>query len=138
MTKHFLSLILLFSLLILPGQPVHAQEGGGPVYIVQPGDSLSSIAVFFSIDLTDLMTANGITDPNQLGAGIAVAFVATIYGIGSANLLYLPLAGKLRAHVGREVKRREMVIDGLTAIAVGTNPRVIEGKLESYLAEGDA
>jgi len=78
-----------------------------------------------------------LADPNQLGAGIAVAFVATIYGIGSANLVYLPLAGKLRAHVGREVKRREMVIDGLAAIAVGTNPRVIEGKLEGYLAEGD-
>lgn len=78
-----------------------------------------------------------LTDPSQLGAGIAVAFVATIYGIGSANLLYLPLAGKLRAHISREVKRREMVIDGLSAIAVGTNPRVIEGKLEGYLAEGD-
>lgn len=78
-----------------------------------------------------------LTDPNQLGAGIAVAFVATIYGIGSANLAYLPLAGKLRTHVGREVKRREMVIDALTSIAVGANPRVIEAKLEGYLAEGD-
>ncbi len=78
-----------------------------------------------------------LTDPTRLGAGIAVAFVATIYGVGSANLVYLPLAGKLRAHVAREVKRREMVIDGLAAIASGENPRVIEGKLEGYLAEGD-
>ena len=69
MTKHFLPFLLLLSLLILPLQPVNAQAVGGPVYIVQPGDSLSSIAVFFSISLTDLMSANGITDPNQLAAG---------------------------------------------------------------------
>lgn len=78
-----------------------------------------------------------LTDPSRLGEGIAVAFVATIYGVASANLLYLPIAGKLRAHVAREVKRREMVIDGLVGIASGDNPRVIEGRLEGYLAEGE-
>jgi len=69
MTKRISVLFLLFSFLIFPFQPVQAQETSGPVYIVQPGDSLSSIAVFFSINLTDLMTANGITDANQLDAG---------------------------------------------------------------------
>jgi len=70
MTKHTLPLLVIFSLLLLPFQPVHAQDpGSSPVYIVQPGDSLSSIAVFFSISLADLMSANSITDPNQLDAG---------------------------------------------------------------------
>jgi murein DD-endopeptidase MepM/ murein hydrolase activator NlpD len=69
MTKYFIPFLLLSSLLILPHQSVNAQEVSGPIYIVQPGDSLSSIAVFFSISLADLMTANGITDPNQLDAG---------------------------------------------------------------------
>lgn len=78
-----------------------------------------------------------LSDPSKLGAGIAVAFVATVYGVGSANLLFLPLAGKLKAVIGREVKRREMLIDGLVAIANGDNPRVIEGRLSGYLAEGD-
>ena len=68
MTKRIFLLFLLLSFLILPFQPAHAQSSG-PVYIVQPGDSLSSIAVFFSISLTDLMSANSIADPNQLDAG---------------------------------------------------------------------
>lgn len=79
-----------------------------------------------------------LSEPTRLGAGIAVAFVATIYGVGLANLVFLPMAGKLRAHVAREVKRREMLIDGLAAIASGENPRVIAGRLEGFLAEGDA
>lgn len=78
-----------------------------------------------------------LTDPSKLGAGIAVAFVATIYGVGFANLLFLPMAGKLRTVIAREVKRREMLIDGLVAIANGDNPRIIEGRLEGYLEPGD-
>ncbi|MBL0347743.1 LysM peptidoglycan-binding domain-containing protein [Candidatus Villigracilis affinis] len=62
-------LFLLSSFFIFPSQPVLAQDAGGPVYIVQPGDSLSSIAERFSVNLTDLMTANGITNANQLSAG---------------------------------------------------------------------
>lgn len=63
--------ILIFFLLaslIVSSQPVYAQEISGPVYIVQPGDSLSSIAARFNVSLDELMTANGITDPNQLAA----------------------------------------------------------------------
>ncbi|MBK8016743.1 MAG: flagellar motor protein [Betaproteobacteria bacterium] len=78
-----------------------------------------------------------LTDPTKLGAGIAVAFVATIYGVGAANLLFLPVANKLKSLVAREVKRREMLIDGLVCVANGENPRIIQGKLEGYLAEGD-
>ena len=69
MIKHTLPLFVILSLLLFPMQPVQAQTPSGPIYIVQPGDSLSSIAVFFSISLTDLMSANNITDPNQLDAG---------------------------------------------------------------------
>lgn len=69
MKKHIIPFVLILCLLTIPSHPARAQSSGGPVYIVQPGDSLSSIAVFFNIDLTDLMTANGIADPNQLSAG---------------------------------------------------------------------
>lgn len=78
-----------------------------------------------------------LTDPSRLGAGIAVAFVATIYGVGSANFLFLPIANKLKTVTTREVRRREMLIDGLVAVANGENPRFIQGKLEGYLGEGD-
>ncbi len=68
MSKHILLLLFLLSLFILPFQPAHAQEASEPIYIVQPGDTLSSIAARFSVSLTDLLSANGITDPNQLAA----------------------------------------------------------------------
>lgn len=74
-----------------------------------------------------------LSDPSKLGAGIAVAFVATIYGVGLANLVYLPIANKLKAHISRLVTQREMLIDGLVGIANGDNPRIIESRLQGYL-----
>ncbi len=74
-----------------------------------------------------------LTDPSKLGAGIAVAFVATIYGVGFANLVFLPIARKLLAHVARLSLVREMYVDGLIGIANGDNPRIIESRLQGYL-----
>lgn len=74
-----------------------------------------------------------LSDPSKLGAGIAVAFVATIYGVGFANLIFLPIAGKLKYYISRMVASKEMVIDGLVGIAVGDNPRIIEARLRGYL-----
>ena len=74
-----------------------------------------------------------LSDPSKLGAGIAVAFVATIYGVGSANLIFLPIAKKLLAHVSRLTLTREMYVDGLIGIASGENPRIIESRLQGYL-----
>jgi chemotaxis protein MotA len=72
-------------------------------------------------------------DPSKLGAGIAAAFTATIYGIGLANLVMLPAAAKLKEIVNSRAHLRGMIIDGLAAIAEGENPRIIEAKLEGYL-----
>ena len=74
-----------------------------------------------------------LTDPSKLGAGIAVAFVATIYGVGLANLVFLPMSNKLKAHINRLIVQREMVVDGLIGIANGDNPRIIESRLQGYL-----
>lgn len=74
-----------------------------------------------------------LTDPSKLGAGIAVAFVATIYGVGVANLVFLPMAKKLLGHAAMLVTRREMLVDGLVGIANGDNPRIIESRLRGYL-----
>lgn len=76
---------------------------------------------------------NNLADPSKLGPGIAVAFVATIYGVGLANLLFLPMATKLKALVHHQTQYREMVIEGIVAIAEGENPRNIETKLQGYL-----
>jgi chemotaxis protein MotA len=74
-----------------------------------------------------------LTDPSKLGGGIAVAFVATIYGVGRANLIFLPIASKLKYHVGNMVRLKEMYVEGVVAIANGENPRMIEAKLQGYL-----
>lgn len=74
-----------------------------------------------------------LSDPSRLGSGIAVAFVATIYGVGAANLFFLPIGNKLKSIVGQEVMLKNMLIDGLVSIANGENPRVIETKLQGYL-----
>jgi chemotaxis protein MotA len=74
-----------------------------------------------------------LADPSKLGHGIAAAFTATVYGIGFANLLFLPVASKLKAIIHRQTQFREMVIDGMLCIAQGENPRSIEAKLQGYL-----
>jgi len=73
-----------------------------------------------------------LADPSKLGTGIAAAFVATIYGIGFANLVFLPMAAKLKYIVGEQVKLYQLIVDGLVMIAEGENPRNIEMKLSSY------
>ena len=74
-----------------------------------------------------------LADPNQLGSGIAVAFVATIYGVASANLILLPVANKLKAVAIRQSRYREMLLEGLLSIAEGENPRSIELKLQGFM-----
>ncbi len=74
-----------------------------------------------------------LNDPAELGPGIAVAFVATIYGVGLANLLLLPMANKLKACIREKSQYRELIIEGIIAIADGENPRAIERKLSGYL-----
>lgn len=74
-----------------------------------------------------------LSDPSRLGTGIAVAFVATIYGVGLANLVFLPIANKIKFTIARRVAEREILCDGLIGIAQGDNPRVIEARLKGYL-----
>ena len=74
-----------------------------------------------------------LADPGQLGSGIAVAFVATIYGVASANLVLLPIASKLKAIAMRQSRYREMLLEGILSIAEGENPRSIELKLQGFM-----
>ena len=76
---------------------------------------------------------NNLSDPSALGPGIATAFVATIYGVGLANFIFLPIAYKLRSIINRSIQYREMIIDGIVSIAEGENPKMIENKLSGYL-----
>jgi len=75
-----------------------------------------------------------LNDPTKLGAGIAVAFVATVYGVGSANLIFLPVGTKLRLRAHRNAWRRELLLEGVLAIQEGLNLRLIEEKLRGFSA----
>ncbi len=74
-----------------------------------------------------------LADPSQLGSGIAVAFVATIYGVAFANLLVLPIGNKLKSVVQKQSAYREMILEGVLSIAEGENPRSIELKLQGFM-----
>lgn len=74
-----------------------------------------------------------LAEPEQLGAGIAVAFVATIYGVALANLFLLPVANKLKQLVNERSQYRELMIEGILAIADGEHPKAIEMKLNGYI-----
>ena len=69
---------------------------------------------------------------DEVGRGIAVAFVATVYGVGSANLVFLPIGSKIKARAHQAVEIRELMLEGVIAIVEGLNPKLIRTKLEAY------
>ena len=75
---------------------------------------------------------SNLSDTSKLGGGIAVAFVATIYGLMIANLICLPIGSKLKIRMKEEVLRRVMILEGLIAIQNGENPHFIEQKLKAF------
>ncbi len=75
-----------------------------------------------------------LNEPEHLGEKIAVAFIATLYGVAFANLIYLPLANKLKGSSAHEAQAREMMVEGVLAVQAGENPRVVREKLETFLA----
>jgi chemotaxis protein MotA len=75
---------------------------------------------------------------DEVGRGIAVAFVATVYGVGSANLFFLPAANKLRARTHQATQIKELMLEGVVAIVEGLNPKLIRTKLEAYTREAAA
>lgn len=80
-----------------------------------------------------IQVMQNLTDPNKLGEGIAVAFVATVYGVFLANVVYLPISGKLKMRLGADMTAKEIILVGVISILEGENPRLIEDKLKSFL-----
>lgn len=73
-----------------------------------------------------------LSDIEQVGHGIAIAFVATIYGVAVANIVFLPIANKIKARAQKEMAIREMMVEGVVGIVEGLNPKLIRSKLESF------
>lgn len=109
----------------------HREMQAAKVYEAMGGYSPTIGIIGAVVGLIQVM--QNLADPELLGAGIATAFVATIYGVAFANLLFLPIANKLKFQAYDLVQAKEMVLEGIAAIAEGENPRNIELKLSGYI-----
>ena len=78
-------------------------------------------------------TMENLADTAKVGGGIAVAFVATVYGIGLANMVYLPIYKKTMSIISKMVTYRQMFLEGIAGIAAGENPRMVESRMQSHL-----
>lgn len=105
---------------------------GESIYTTMAGFSPTLGIIGTVISLINMMMQ--LDDPSKLGHMLAAAFIATLYGVALANLVFLPLANKLRARSQEEVLLRQVVIEGVLAIQAGKNPRVIEEKLRAFLS----
>ena len=84
-----------------------------------------------------IQTMQHLDNISEVGRGIAVAFVATIYGVGSANLFFLPVSGKIKIRIRQEQVLREMMLEGVISILEGMNPRMLETMLLGFFAEAN-
>jgi chemotaxis protein MotA len=98
----------------------------------QAGGFAPTIGILGTV-LSLVFVLENLSDPSSLGHSIAGAFIATLYGVGSANVFYFPIANRLKELSGDEVHYREMVMDAILAIQAGENPRLLGERLETYL-----
>lgn len=115
------------------GQEEEHSEDAAKVYEALGGYSPTVGIIGAVLGLIHVMA--NLSDINAVGSGIAAAFVATIYGVGFANIICLPLGGRIKFRARDQAKMKEMMLMGVLAIQEGTNPKLIREKLAGYLAE---
>jgi chemotaxis protein MotA len=113
----------------------HEESGEAASKVFEAAGGYSPTIGILGAVLGLIHVMENLSDPGKLGGGIAVAFVATVYGVGTANLLFLPMAGKLKTRHREQILMMELVVEGVCAIAEGENPRLIERKLSVYEQE---
>lgn len=113
----------------------HQVQEPGPRLFEAAGGYAPTIGILGAV-LGLIHVMENLSDPSKLGAGIAVAFVATVYGVGSANLVFLPLAQKLRTKMANDVRRKEMIMEAVCSIQEGINPQMLEKRLQTYVLAG--
>jgi chemotaxis protein MotA len=110
------------------------EESEQPVKFWQSAGGYSPTIGILGAVLGLIHVMENLSDPTKLGGGIAVAFVATVYGVGLANLVYLPISGKLKLKSKALLVAKEIMLVGVISILEGENPRLIDDKLRSYLS----
>jgi chemotaxis protein MotA len=112
------------------------QEGEAEARVYEAAGGYSPTVGIIGAVLGLIQVMKHLANIEEVGRGIAVAFVATVYGVGVANLFFLPAAGKLKARLQTAVRMKEMTLEGVLAIAEGMNPILIKTKLEAYAQTG--
>jgi chemotaxis protein MotA len=112
------------------------ESGSAPARVFDTAGGYAPTIGILGAVLGLIQVMQNLNDPAKLGAGVAVAFVATVYGVASANLLFLPIGHKLRLRHQRRMLVKEMIMSGVLALAHGDHPRLIEEKLRGFLGEG--
>jgi len=115
----------------------HEEEGVTAAKVYEAAGGYAPTVGILGAVLGLIHVMENLADPSKLGGGIAVAFVATVYGVGAANLLFLPIANKLKLKLKYQAANRTMIITGLAGLAQGENPRLLQEKLEGYLSAGE-
>lgn len=116
----------------------HEAEAEQPAKVFEAMGGYSPTVGILGAVLGLIHVMENLSDPSKLGAGIAVAFVATVYGVGFANLIALPLASKLKARVHERTVAMEMTVEGVAALADGENARNLEERLRGMYLGGEA
>lgn len=106
----------------------------GPAEVLETAAGYTPTLGILGAVLGLIHVMESLSEPSKLGSGIAVAFVATVYGVAVANLVLLPLAVRLRGLSRDASSHRELIIEGIVALQEGLNPRLIEQKLQSFVA----
>jgi chemotaxis protein MotA len=110
----------------------HYEEGAVGAKVWESAGGYSPTVGILGAVLGLIHVMENLSDPSKLGGGIATAFVATVYGVGTANLLFLPVANKIKRKLVLERELHTMVAEGILSIQAGLNPRVLEEKLRAY------
>ena len=117
---------------------VREHEGEAEARVFECAGGYSPTIGIIGAVLGLIQVMKNLSNIDEVGHGIAVAFVATVYGVALANLFLLPAANRIKARVQRETQMRELILEGVSGIVEGLNPKLIRGKLEAYLPQAPA
>lgn len=112
-----------------------AEEGEAGAKVLEAGGGFAPTIGILGAVLGLIHVMENINDPNKLGAGIAVAFVATVYGVFLANVICLPMGSKMKFRHSQNMIKYELILMGVLGIVDGENPRIIEQKLQGFMGE---
>lgn len=118
---------------VLEGEMDHAEyENAKAANVFESMGGYSPTIGILGAVLGLIQVMRSLADPSHLGAGIAVAFIATIYGVGLANLIFLPVANKLKSYIAHKIHYDEMIIEGIVSMASGESPGILMLKLNCF------